>query len=122
MKAQEMAARAAQNPEQAQAAQERLNAILARSATDPAFRQKLLADPRAAIAEATGRELPASYTVRFVENTADATVVLPDPVNPNAELSDGELETVAGGATPVLFGAGMVIGGGVAKIVDTLDN
>jgi hypothetical protein len=102
--------------------QEHLQALLARSATVAAFRQKLLTDPRAAIAEATGRELPTSYNVRFVENTADATVVLPDPVDPNAELADSELETVAGGATPVLFGAGLVVGGGIAKIVDKLDN
>jgi hypothetical protein len=111
MKAQEMAARAAQNPEQAQAAQERLNAILARSATDPAFRQKLLSDPRAAMSEATGRELPASYNVRFVENTADATIVLPDPVDASAELADSELETVAGGITPTVVAAGWVAGG-----------
>jgi len=108
------------------AGQERLQALLARSATDREFRQKLLTDPRAAISEATGRELPESYNVKFVENTADATVVLPDPVQPSAELADSELETVAGGLTPTvapaLFGAGMVIGGGVAQIADKLND
>ncbi len=83
-------------PEVAQAA-EVMRGLLSRSATDRGFRQKLLTEPRAAIAEYTGRDVPDSFDVVFVENTAAATIVLPDPVDPEAELSEAELETVAGG-------------------------
>ena len=50
---------------------------------------------RAAIAEATGTEVPESVSLVFVENKADATLVLPDYVDPNAELSEEDLEAVA---------------------------
>ena len=86
----------------ASAAQQQYEAILSRSATDAAFRSKLIADPRAAVAEFSGRDVPASFNIRFIENKADATIVLPDPIDPTAELSEGELEAVAGGATPIV--------------------
>lgn len=89
-------------PEVIQQAQEQLEAMLARSATDAGFRQRLLSDPRAAVSEYTGRSLPESYNVVFVENRADATIVLPEPYAADAELSESELEAVAGGLLPLL--------------------
>jgi hypothetical protein len=89
-----------QTPDIASKGAEALNSVLARSATDPDYRQKLLNDPRGAISEVTGKPLPADYKVAFIENKADATIVLPDPVMPGAQLSEGELEVVAGGCTP----------------------
>ena len=41
--------------------------------------------------------MPESVSLVFVENKADATLVLPDYVDPNAELSEEDLEAVAGG-------------------------
>jgi hypothetical protein len=72
--------------------------LLERSAVDRTFRQKLLTDSRAALAEFGGRD-PSSVSsnIVFVENTADATIVLPDFVGANTELSDQQLESVAGG-------------------------
>lgn len=90
------------NPELAKAAQDTMQEMLSRSATDLEFRRKLLGDPRAAIREFTGREVPESFNVTFVENTADATIVLPDAIDPAAELSETELETVAGGTSDPL--------------------
>jgi hypothetical protein len=81
--------------------------LLARSATDADFRRKLVETPRAAFAEFTGR--PESefehVNVRFVENKAQATFVLPAKVDPSAELSESELEAVAGGSPLILGGA-----------------
>jgi hypothetical protein len=81
--------------------QHQLQALLQRSATDSDFRRTLLTDPRAALAEFSGREVPEGFNVVFVENKADATIVLPDFVDTAAELSDAELEAVAGGSEPV---------------------
>ena len=86
------------HPEEAAAAQETYQALLSRSATDLDFRQRLLADPAATVAEFTGREVPDTFNVSFIENRADATVVLPDYVDPSVELSEDELEAVAGGS------------------------
>lgn len=65
--------------------------------SDPAFKAKLLQDPKSAIADETGTELPDSLQIHVYENTPILKhIVL--PVNPaTEELSDAELEAVAGG-------------------------
>ena len=101
---------AEENPEAARKGQEQIQEVLERSATDWEFRQKLLSNPRKAIADHTGQDLvdiPQTIDLVFVENEADATVVLPDPIDPEAELSEGELEEVAGGTD---VAAGVVVG------------
>jgi hypothetical protein len=81
-------------------AQQHMEQLLARSATDREFRRKLVDDPRSAVAEFSGREIPESFNVRFVENKpGGVTLVLPEPVDPAAEISEEELAVVAGGAT-----------------------
>jgi hypothetical protein len=89
----------ASNPELIREGQKQLQAMLERSATDADFRRRLLTDPRSAVSEFTGHELPESWNVVFVENQASATLVLPDPIDPAAELSEAELTAVAGGVT-----------------------
>ena len=103
-----------EQPEVVEAGQEALNKVLARSATDAGFRTRLLADPREALAEALGREVPATFDIAFVENTAGATVVLPDFVDPDAELSKDDLEAVAGGIEPLTVA---LICGGIGILV-----
>lgn len=85
-----------------QEAEEKYRELLSRSATDPQFRQQLLTDPRAAISEFSGHAAAPDFNVVFIENKADATIVLPDPVDSEAELSEQDLEAVAGGITPIL--------------------
>jgi len=72
-----------------------INNILAKCWADASFKKKLLANPTEVL-KAEGVEIPADYTVRVLENT-DKIVNYVLPPNPNAELSDAELESVAGG-------------------------
>ena len=75
--------------------------IVQRSIEDDAFRQRLTEDPRAAVEEELGTRLPEEVRVVAVEETAD-TIYLVLPSTPIAgteggELSDQQLESVAGG-------------------------
>jgi len=64
---------------------------------DEAFKTHLLTDPKSAIAEATNMTLPVSLEIRVYEDKP-AVKHLVLPVNPaNSELSDADLELVAGG-------------------------
>ncbi len=75
--------------------------VVERSLKDDAFRQRLLADPRAALEEELGTRLPEELQVRAVEETADTIYLVLPSASPVAgeggELSDRELEAVAGG-------------------------
>jgi Nitrile hydratase, alpha chain len=77
-----------------------LNTVYAKAVrkawTDPEFRAKLLANPRAALAD-EGAPMPAGVTIKVVENT-DAVVHLVLPPRPSGELSEEALAAVAGGA------------------------
>lgn len=92
---------------------EEMQDILARSATDPAFREKLLSEPKAAIEEHTGNEVPEDVEISFIENQGDATLVLPEYNDPEAELEDDELEAVAGGVS---------VNGVIGVLADALAN
>jgi hypothetical protein len=74
--------------------------IVQRSLEDGAFRRSLLEDPRAAIERELNTRLPAGVEIRAVEETPD-TVYLVLPGRPtdaeSGELSDRDLESVAGG-------------------------
>lgn len=80
------------------------NEILTRSATDRAFRDRLVADPESAIEEVIGvplATLPRPINVKFIEKEPglDAVIVLPDFLDVDGVLSEAELEAVAGGCT-----------------------
>ncbi len=69
--------------------------LAARAWADPAFKARLLAEPKAALAE-QGIAYPPGVEVEVHENTP-AMVHLMLPPKPSDELSDEQLDAVAGG-------------------------
>ena len=77
-------------------------AALTPAVTDADARERFLADPKAALA-AAGLDLPEWFTVSAREgDEVELTTTLPALRDPDADLSDMELEDVAGGATLVI--------------------
>jgi nitrile hydratase alpha subunit len=75
--------------------------LLQRSLQDEDFRQRLLDDPKGTVEQELGDRLPEGIEVRTVEETTDIIyLVLPSASaagGEGEELSDQELEAVAGG-------------------------
>jgi hypothetical protein len=71
--------------------------LVARTWSDQAFKARLLAEPGPALAE-QGIPIPPGVAVRVHENTP-AVVHLTLPPKPSDELSDEQLDAVAGGNT-----------------------
>ncbi|MBO4373509.1 MAG: NHLP leader peptide family RiPP precursor [Lachnospiraceae bacterium] len=70
-----------------------------RAATDKTFREELLADANAAIEKLSGEKLPEGFKVKAIEQDPDytSTFVIPDLVS--EELSQEELQSMAGGVS-----------------------
>ena len=79
--------------------QKLLDEIMRRAAEDADFRGFLLSDPKEAIYQSFGVRVPLNFRIRFIEkgHDVDALVVLPDLLRPDNELSDDDLDAVAGG-------------------------
>ena len=75
--------------------------LVQRSLEDDAFRRRLLEDPKGVVEEELGTRLSEGVQVQAVEETADTIyLVLPpraETEHSSAEISDEELEAVAGG-------------------------
>ena len=69
-----------------------------RLASDPDFRDAILADPRAAVSGLVGVEIPDVVTVTVHEESlTDVHVVLPAAARSEGEIHEDDLELVAGG-------------------------
>ncbi|PLS69001.1 MAG: NHLP leader peptide family natural product precursor [Cyanobacteria bacterium M5B4] len=83
------------------------NQIIERVWRDEEFRQLLRSNPRKAIAEVLGMELPDRLQIQVLEEQPD-TLYLVIPANPNAKeeapLSPEELDLVAGGSMFTVMG------------------
>ena len=75
--------------------------IIERATRDPGFRQELIRDPRDVIGRELGVEIPPSVEIRVLEEstTTSYLVLPPAPVAAGQQLSDRDLEAVAGGWT-----------------------
>jgi len=80
--------------------------LIEKAMKDPAFRAKLIADPKAAIEKELGRKLPDGVTVRVVEDAPNAVHLVLPPAPAKGQLTDAELETAAGGALPTFVCGG----------------
>jgi hypothetical protein len=75
-----------------------IQAAIKRGKTDLAFRQMALSDPNKALETLSGKPLPEGLKVRFFDGgDAHLTIVLPEYVEDESELTDAQLESVAGG-------------------------
>ena len=79
-----------------QLARKKTAAIIAKALKDDGYREELLANPKNAIQQEFGKELPLGLEVRLVEESANV-VYLVLPPKPVVELSDADLQAVSGG-------------------------
>jgi len=83
--------------------QEMERMLIEKSVEDEAFRQRLIEDPKGAVEQELGTRLPEEVRVVTVEETPDTIyLVLPSTSTEGTEgveLSDQQLEKVAGGGT-----------------------
>jgi hypothetical protein len=83
--------------------------LIARTLKDSAFRQKVLNNPKAVLANEYQIRLPEHITIYVLEEAANTlTIVLPPQEEAVQELADSDLEAVAGGlaANTCVIGTG----------------
>ncbi|UKO95907.1 NHLP leader peptide family RiPP precursor [Nostoc sp. UHCC 0870] len=80
--------------------------IIAKAMEDPAYKQRLLSDTRAVLAEELGAELPEDVSVEVLQQTSKQLyLVLPidiDELVRDGIISQSELEAVAGASISAL--------------------
>lgn len=83
--------------EEASASNPLFRKVIARAFADQGFKSQLLQNPKAAIAELIGESLPKNLDICVHENTSTLKHLVIFVDSANEELSETELESVAGG-------------------------
>jgi hypothetical protein len=102
--------------------EEKLAPIIAKAWQDEAYRKELVANPKGMLQKEFGVELPESLNIEVLEESP-AKLYIVIPPKPTDELSDEQLEGVAGGVCipAVVIGGfvagytGLVLGLGMAQ-------
>lgn len=97
---------------------------------DESYRQTLLQNPNTAIQQVTGLQVPNGVNLVFNDQTDANTTYINIPPKPNfddMELSDEQLEAVAGGEVILIVGAviglvGATVGAGAAVASAGINN
>jgi hypothetical protein len=77
---------------------ELLDKIVEQAQTNPEYYDQLMKDPRSLMERQLGTAIPQNINVKVLEETPDTYyIVLPYTAKEGAELSDADLEKVAGG-------------------------
>jgi len=74
----------------------KMQQIIAKCWSDEAFKEKLIADPHATLV-AEGVEIPEGVNINVLTNTADTNYLVIPAKPDDVELSDEDLDGVAGG-------------------------
>jgi hypothetical protein len=91
------------------------------SKSNPKYRESLVKNPKVVLEGQMGGKLPNGITVKAVEETPNTIyVIVPYVPKPGAELSDNELEAVAGGKA--IAGIGNAIGGALGGLAGGVGN
>jgi hypothetical protein len=74
-----------------------IDIIMKKSSIDKEFRKRVIEEPEKVIEEVSGKQVPSEFKIKVIENYTgyDQTFVLNDYMS--EELSDEELDNVAGG-------------------------
>ena len=83
-----------------------------RAQKDAAFRTSLKSDAKSAVEGVLGSSLPANVSVRIIEDS-DSTINIVIPTAAGDELSEDELESVAGGILDAKGMGSSVLGDGI---------
>lgn len=97
--------------------------IVEKAGSDASFRERAIRDIRSAVKEVSGKEIPADFRINVIDGAGyHANIVLPEAKSSADELSETELESVAGGskagATRFFEGVGSIIEDTVRTGVD----
>lgn len=80
--------------------------IVMKSLENPEFRQQLIANPKAVLSQELDQQIPDNITIEVLEETDQKIYLVLPPAPVEEELSEKQLEAVAGGNWVVVCGDG----------------